>query len=46
MEFAVVNYFMGPVATTAMKGYDDEEEPKSRVRRVLVSLEILYLAKS
>lgn len=25
MEFAVVNSFMGPVATKAMKGYSDED---------------------
>lgn len=25
MEFAVVNNYMGPVATKAMKGYSDED---------------------
>jgi hypothetical protein len=25
MEFAVVNNFMGPVATKAMKGYSEED---------------------
>jgi histamine-gated chloride channel len=25
MEFAVVNNFMGPVATKVMKGYSDED---------------------
>lgn len=25
MEFAVVNNFMGPIATKAMKGYSDED---------------------
>ena len=25
MEFAIVNNFMGPVATKAMKGYSDED---------------------
>lgn len=25
MEFAVVNNYMGPIATKAMKGYSDED---------------------
>lgn len=25
MEFAIVNNYMGPVATTVMKGYSDED---------------------
>lgn len=25
MEFAIVNNYMGPVATKAMKGYSDED---------------------
>lgn len=25
MEFAVVNHFMGPIATKVMKGYSDED---------------------
>lgn len=25
MEFAIVNNYMGPVATTTMKGYSDED---------------------
>lgn len=29
MEFAVVNNYMGPVATKVMKGYSDENIPQT-----------------
>lgn len=29
MEFAVVNNYMGPVATKAMKGYSEEDIPNA-----------------
>ena len=33
LEFAVVNYFMGPVATVAMKGYDDADDQNPKHSR-------------
>lgn len=41
MEFAVVNNYMGPVATKAMKGYSDENLHESEVLNVSISLDKL-----
>lgn len=52
MEFAVVNNYMGPVATKAMKGYSDEdisdinECPVCILVNCIVCLENVHLFKA
>lgn len=47
MEFAVVNNYMGPVATKAMKGYSDEDLHSDindyKVNRNLIKVHILFV---
>lgn len=38
MEFAVVNNYMGPVATKAMKGYSDED-----LREAIDEFKVIFL---
>lgn len=41
MEFAVVNNYMGPVATKAMKGYSDEDIPSEVMDYRVGTLQLL-----
>lgn len=48
MEFAVVNNYMGPIATKAMKGYSDEdlsEINEYKVRFIIILIFLQYILK-
>lgn len=42
MEFAVVNNFMGPVATKVMKGYSDNNIAESAKADKVISIHITF----
>jgi len=39
MEFAVVNNFMGPIATKPMKGYSDEDLSKVQTQKEIIGID-------